>query len=77
MPIKSKLNGYLEQLDYKNYNICIHGFKNTAYSIGAKVIGDMAYEMEKMSREGLPDEIRDLQRQLFESYDRVTAVGWE
>ena len=24
LPIKSKLNGYLEQLDYKNYNICIH-----------------------------------------------------
>lgn len=75
LPIKNKLNGFLEQLDYKNYNICIHGFKNTAYSIGAKVIGDIAYEMEKMSREGLPDEIRDLQRQLFESYDRVTAVG--
>ena len=37
----------------------------------------MAYEMEKMSREGLPDEIRDLQRQLLESSDRVTAVGWE
>ena len=77
LPIKNKLNGFLEQLDYKNYNICIHGFKNTAYSIGAKVIGDIAYEMEKMSREGLPDEIRDLQRQLFESYDRVTAVGLE
>ena len=75
LKIKEELLKYSQQSDYKNYCIRIHGFKNTAYSIGAKSLGDLAYEMEKLSREGLPDELKELQRQLFEQYDRFTAVS--
>ena len=75
LKIKEELLKYSQQSDYKNYCIRIHGFKNTAYSIGAKALGDLAYEMEKLSREGLPDELKELQRQLFEQYDRLTSVS--
>jgi len=74
LKIKEELLKYSEQSDYKNYCIRIHGFKNTAYAIGAKALGDLAYELEKLSREGLPEKIKDLQRQLFVQYDRLTAV---
>ena len=75
MKIKEELLEYSRQSDCKNYCIRIHGFKNTAYSIGAKELGDLAYEMEKLSREGLPEEIKELQEQLFEKYDRLTAAN--
>lgn len=71
MPIKEELAKCLEKMDHKNYCVRIHGFKSSAYSIGAKTIGDLAFEMEKLSREGLPGELEALQKQLFEQYDRI------
>ena len=74
LSIKEELTGYLEAKDNKNYCIRIHGFKNNAYSIGAMELGDLAYKMEKMTGENLPDEIINLQMSLFEQYDRICCV---
>ena len=71
--IKEALTGCRAQGDYQNYCIHVHGFKNNAYSVGAKELGDLAYEMEKMTREGFPEEIEERQKRLFEMYDRICA----
>ena len=71
LAIKEELTKYLSEADYKNYCIRIHGFKNSAYSIGAKEMGDLAYEMEKLTRESLPEEIKVMQSSLFDQYDRI------
>ncbi len=73
MPIKQELEQCMESQDYKNYCIRIHAFKGSAYSVGAKEIGDLAYEMEKLTRESIPAEIPDMQQHLYEMYDRVCS----
>jgi len=73
LPIKEELARYLEEGDFTDYCIRIHGFKNNAYSIGAMSLGDLAYEMEKMTRECIPEGIPKLQNQLFEQYDTICA----
>jgi len=71
LSIKQELEHFLSEKDSKNYCIRVHGFKNTAYFIGAKQLGDMAYEIEKITSEGLPKEVEELQKQLFERYDNI------
>lgn len=71
LPIKEELDECLKDGDFKNYCIRIHGFKNNAYTIGAIILGDMAYEMERISREELPKEIKILQKHLLEQYERI------
>ena len=71
LTIKEVLRSCREQGDYQNYCIHVHGLKNNAYSVGAKGIGDLAYEMEKMTKEGFPEEIEEWQERLFRLYDRV------
>lgn len=71
LPIKTELSGCIAEDNYKNYCIRIHGFKSSAYSIGAAAIGDLAFRMEKLTEHGIPKEIQDLQNKLFEQYDRV------
>jgi len=71
LPIKTELVRFREEKDYKNYCIRIHGFKNNAYSVGAKELGDLAYEMEQMTRECLPDQLGEMQQRLFAQYDRI------
>ena len=73
LSIKEELTGFVAGGDYKNYCIRIHGFKNSAYSIGAKALGDLAYELECMTRESLPKEVEALQEQLFAEFDKVRA----
>lgn len=74
LPIKEELTKYYGESDHKNYCIRIHGFKNNAYSVGARELGDLAYAMEQMTREELPDEISDMQKILFEEYDRICGI---
>lgn len=74
LPIKTELCRFYEEGDYKNYTICIHGFKNNAYSIGAKALGDLAYEMEQMTRECIPEEILKKQESLLAQYDKICRV---
>ncbi|MGN0599779.1 MAG: response regulator [Oscillospiraceae bacterium] len=71
LPVMEELTGYLLSGDYKNYCIRIHGFKSNSYSLGAAEIGDLAYEMEKLTRDGLPDEIAELQNELSKKYDII------
>lgn len=71
LPIKTDLLKCMSEGDYKNYCIHIHGFKNNAYSVGANAIGDLAYEMEKITREEISVEIPLMQAKLFEQYDRI------
>ena len=71
LPIKEELNRFLQEDDAKNYCIRIHGFKNNAYSVGAKEIGDLAFEMEKQSKDFISDSIPELQKHMFELYDSV------
>lgn len=74
LPIVEELEKYSEMKDYKNYCIRIHGFKNNAYCVGATEMGDMAYEMEKKSREEFAEDLPELQRELFEKYRRVCSI---
>lgn len=74
LPIKAQLTKYFEESDYKNYCIRIHGFKSGAYSIGAKALGDIAFELEKMTREEVVPEVETVQKDLFKKFDRICMV---
>ncbi len=70
--VKEELTDFLEKRDFKNYSIRIHAFKNNCYSVGAKAIGDIAYEMELCSKtEPTIEKLSDLQKKLFEQYEDV------
>ena len=69
--IKAELDDLLKSGDSKNYCIKIHAFKSSSYSVGAMQIGDLAYEIEKLSKECLDDKIKGMQEELFRQYDRV------
>lgn len=69
--IKEILVECREKEDYENYCIHVHGFKNNAYSIGAKKLGDLAYRIEQLTRQCIPEEVTELQKCLFEQYDRI------
>lgn len=71
MPIKAELSACYEKQDYKNYCVQIHGFKSSAYSIGAMELGNLAYEMEKLTKTGFPEEICAMEKQLIEKYDSM------
>lgn len=74
LKIKEELVKYMNEGDFKNYCIRIHGFKNNAYSVGAKELGNLAFEMEKMTREALPEDVKGLQDALFSEFDRICTV---
>ncbi len=71
LPIKGELQRFLDEKDAKNYCIRVHGFKNNAYSIGAKTIGDLAYELEKITKEDSFEKVEQLQEHMFALYDSV------
>lgn len=70
LPIKTELRELLAKKDFKNYCVAIHGFKSNSYAVGAMELGDLAYEMEKMTRESMPENLEEYQKRLFEQYDR-------
>lgn len=74
LDIRNELVSLYEEKDYKNYCIRIHGFKNSAWSVGAKRLGDLAYEMEKSTREGFTEDISSMQKQLFEEYNKICGM---
>lgn len=73
LPIKADLTQYLEQRDAQNYCIRVHGFKSSSYFIGAKALGDLAYQLEQLSHDSLWEDIPSLQDRLFEQYDRICS----
>ena len=74
LTVFDQLTQCLENDDYKGYCALIHGFKNNAYSVGAKTLGDMAYEMEKMTRNSLPPEIGSRQQRLYVLYQKICGM---
>ena len=74
LPIKEELIGYEKERDYKNYCIRIHGFKNNAYSVGLQELGDLAYRLEKLTKEDFSDETGELQKLFFEQYDEFCCA---
>ena len=64
----------MKEKDYKTYCVHIHGFKNNAYTIGAAVLGDIAYEMEKLTKESWADEVLNKQDELFRKYDEFCRI---
>lgn len=74
LPIKEQLIQYWNEKDYNNYCIRVHGFKNNAYTMGAKELGDMAFELEKLTKTDMPDEVESLQEKMFEMYDAVCKL---
>ncbi len=71
LPIKEELTNYTNESNYKNYHIRIHGFKNSAYFIGANQLGDLALKIEECTKDGLPEEIKTMQNHLFEQFDKI------
>lgn len=71
LPIKEELAQFMESGNQKSYHVKIHGFKNSAYLVGAMSLGDLSLEMEKMSAEGLPTQLQELQAAFCEQYDRI------
>ena len=71
LTIKEELEQCLEAGNLENYCVHVHGFKNNAYSIGATVLGDLAYEMEKLTRKGSSEGLSEMQERLFEQYERI------
>ena len=69
--IKPELEDLLKSGDSENYRIKIHSFKSSSYSIGAQKIGDLAYEMEKISKKCLDNDIKEMQEELFRQYDEL------
>lgn len=74
LPIREELEKYLREKDNRSYCIRIHGFKSSAYSMGAKELGDLANEMEQMSQDGFLEEIREKQKRFFEQYDKICVA---
>ena len=74
LPIRKELQKYLEANDVKNYCIRIHGFKNNLYSIGARKLGDFAYEMEKITKQDSFEGILQMQEKLLEAYGEICTI---
>lgn len=71
LTIKTELEGYVETQDSENYSIRIHGFKNNAYSVGADKLGDLAYNMEQESKDGITEALIKKQEELFGMYAQI------
>jgi len=74
LPIREELEKYFSASDDKNYCIRIHGFKNNSYSVGAKELGNLAYEMEKITKQGSFDGIESMQKELLDEYNRICTT---
>lgn len=71
LPIEEELLGYVKNNDYKNYCIKIHSYKNSAYSIGATELGDLAFEMEKLTKEGFSANLWQIQDSFMEKFKNI------
>lgn len=71
LPIKEELREYLEKEDCKGYHVRIHGFKNSAYLVGAMELGDLAYEMEQKTKQEFANGAEEMQQHFEQQYDRI------
>ena len=71
---KSKmLNYYLEQHDYKNYIIAMHGILGVAQVIGAESLASRCHELEKAARQGVREFLERETRRFGEDFDRLLS----
>ena len=68
---RQKLKQYLEDKDMANYAIEVHALKSNARSIGAGVLGDLAYEHEQMSKAGNFEGVSEDYNRLVASMDKT------
>lgn len=71
LPIKEELREFITQNNCKGYHVRIHGFKNSAYLVGAMELGDLAYEMEQKTTWEFPEQTEEMQQHFEEQYDRI------
>ena len=60
--------------DWNNYRILVHTVKSTSRTIGAMELGDKAQTLENAVKELDEDRIRELHKDVMESYSAV--LGW-
>lgn len=65
------LKYYLEQRDYKNYLVVIHGILGVAKVIGAEWIENKTQELERAAKQGLRDMVEKETGALAEAYDKL------
>ena len=68
---EEQLNGFYESGDFKNYTIKVHALKSSARIIGAKDLGEEAYELEKAGKAGDTDYIRQNHEPFMEHYRQI------
>ena len=73
LPIIKELHELADGDDHKGYHVKIHGFKNSAYLVGAVELSDLAYEMEMLTKDGFSDELLALQEGFTQQYEIICA----
>lgn len=65
------LQAAYETANWKDYTIYVHGLKNSARTIGADRLADMAYEHEQRSKKGDITFLQEEYRTLIQEWERV------
>lgn len=72
---KSKmLNYYLEQHDYKNYIVAIHGILGVAQVIGAEAVATKARELEKAAKQGARELIEKETQKFGDDFEKLLSA---
>ena len=64
----------LEEEDFKNYTIEVHGLKGTARMIGATDLGEQFYELEKLGKAEDIDQMKEKTDAVLEAYNAMKPV---
>lgn len=67
------LQYYLEQRDYKNYIVTMHGILGVARMIGAEWLAEKSIELEKAAKQGLRELIEKETPALADSFDKLLS----
>lgn len=67
------LTHYLEQHDYKNYIVTIHGILGVSQAIGADMITCKCRELERAAKQGFRDMIEKETPRFAENFDRLLS----
>ena len=64
----------LDEEDFKNYTIEVHGLKGTARMIGATDLGEQFYELEKLGKAEDIDQMKEKTDSVLEAYNAMKPV---
>ena len=70
----SELDKSFDAGDWKDYSVRIHALKSVSRTIGAVGIGDRAYELEKASKEGNEEFVRENYPDFKKAYIAVSEI---